>query len=119
VERAARGRRHLRALRGVAGLTLPSVPEYAEPAWHLFVVRHPRRDALREHLERAGVGTLVHYPVPPHRQPAYSDLGLAEGSFPVSEAMAREILSLPVGPHLSDAQADHVVSAVASFGGGI
>jgi dTDP-4-amino-4,6-dideoxygalactose transaminase len=116
--RAGTARRYLRALRGVPGLALPAVPEYADPAWHLFVVRHPRRDALREHLERAGVGTLIHYPVAPHRQPAYAELGLAEGSLPVSEAMAREVLSLPVGPHLSEAEADYVVAAVSSFEGG-
>jgi len=115
--RARTARRYLQELEGVPDLALPSVPEYADPVWHLFVVRHPRRDALREHLERAGVGTLIHYPLPPHRQPAYAELGLAEGSLPVSEAMAREVLSLPLGPHLSEAEADHVVAAVSSFKG--
>ena len=115
--RARLAGKYLRELEGVPDLTLPSVPEYAEPAWHLFVVRHPRRDALREHLERAGVGTLIHYPLPPHLQPAYAELGLGPGSFPLAEALAREVLSLPLGPHLSEAEVDHVVAAVSSFAG--
>jgi dTDP-4-amino-4,6-dideoxygalactose transaminase len=109
--------RYVRELEGAPDLTLPFVPEWAEPVWHLFVVRHPRRDALREHLAAAGVGTLIHYPLPPHMQGAYADLGLAEGSFPVSERMAAEMLSLPMGPHLSDAEVDYIVSQVCSFAG--
>jgi len=115
--RARVARRYLGELEGVPDLALPSAPADAEHVWHLFVVRHPERDALREHLERAGVGTLIHYPLPPHRQPAYAALSLPEGSLPVAERMAREVLSLPLGPHLSDAEVDHVVAAVSSFAG--
>jgi dTDP-4-amino-4,6-dideoxygalactose transaminase len=107
--------RYTQQLEGVPDLSLPAVADYAEPVWHLYVVRHPRRDALREHLERAGVGTIIHYPTPPHRQAAYAELGLADGTFPITEAMAREVLSLPMGPHVTEEQADHVVAAVASF----
>ena len=75
------------------------MPEWAEPVWHLFVVRTPERDALQQRLGEAGVGTLIHYPIPPHRQEAYASLGLGEGSFPIAERIHREVLSLPIGPH--------------------
>lgn len=93
-------------------LFLPAVPDWAEPAWHLFVVRSPHRDRLQAHLAEAGIQTLIHYPIPPHRQQAYADMGLAEGSLPIAERLAGEILSLPIGPHLSLSQAEQVVDAV-------
>ena len=85
---------------GVAGVTLPFVAEWAEPVWHLYVIRHPKRDELASRLGEAGVGTMIHYPIPPHRQLAYADLGLNEGTLPISELIHREALSLPIGPHL-------------------
>ena len=98
-----------------AALILPWVPEHVEPAWHQFVVRHAQRDELQKYLSSAGVDTLIHYPVPPHLQPAYFELGLRSGSFPVSEAMAREMLSLPISSHLSDEEVAFVASQVCSF----
>ncbi|WP_433259942.1 DegT/DnrJ/EryC1/StrS family aminotransferase [Actinosynnema sp. CS-041913] len=95
-----------------AGLVLPHVPEWAEPVWHLYVVRHPLRDALQRHLAEAGIGTLIHYPVPPHRSPAFRDRGWRPGAFPVAERLAGEVLSLPLNPHLSDREAHAVVRAV-------
>ncbi len=95
-ELAAWYREHLA---GVPDLTLPHVPEWAEPCWHLFVVRHPRRDELQKRLAEAGIGTLIHYPIPPHLQEAYRDLGFGPGAFPIAETLAREVLSLPMGPH--------------------
>jgi len=83
-----------------ADLTLPFVPDWAEPVWHLFVVRHPQRDALQKRLQQAGIGTMIHYPIPPQLQPAYAELGFSEGAFPLTEAIHREVLSLPMGPHL-------------------
>lgn len=97
------------------GLTMPTVPATNEHVWHLFVVRSPRRDALQKHLQAAGIGTVIHYPVPPHLQKAYQELDLPEGSFPISEALHREVLSLPMGPHLTEAQAAAVVKAVRQF----
>ena len=91
-------------------LGLPFVPAWADPAWHLFVVRSSDRDGLRRHLSEAGIATLIHYPIPPHLQEAYQGLHL--GSLPVSEAIHREVLSLPIGPHLSDAHVRLVVNAV-------
>jgi dTDP-4-amino-4,6-dideoxygalactose transaminase len=94
------------------GLTLPVVPDWADPSWHLYCVRHPQRDLLRERLAAAGVETLVHYPIPPHLQGAYSGLGYGCGRFPVAESMAATLVSLPIGPAMSDAQVDWVIAAV-------
>jgi dTDP-4-amino-4,6-dideoxygalactose transaminase len=98
-----------------AGLVLPQVPDWAEPAWHVFVVRSYDRDALQRHLTTAEIGTVIHYPTPPHRQEAYRDLNLPEGSFPLSEAIHREAISLPIGPHMTDAQVDATIAAVLEF----
>ncbi|MEZ0396705.1 MAG: DegT/DnrJ/EryC1/StrS family aminotransferase [Anaerolineales bacterium] len=96
-------------------LLLPRVPEGMEPAWHLFVVRSAERDALQAHLRREGIETLIHYPIPPHLQPAYADLGLPPGSLPVTERIHGEVLSLPIGPHLSEAQVRRVCAAIRAF----
>lgn len=94
------------------GVVLPQVPDWAQPVWHLFVIRHPQRDALQQRLAQAGIQTLIHYPIPPHRQQAYAALGLGEGALPIAERLANEVLSLPIGPHLPIAQAAQVVAAV-------
>ncbi|WFM70001.1 DegT/DnrJ/EryC1/StrS family aminotransferase [Halomonas sp. CKK8] len=94
------------------GLTLPQVPKWAEPAWHVYVVRSPRRDALQAALKEIGIDTLIHYPIPPHRQQAYAHLGLAEHTLPVAERLSGEVLSLPMGPHLLDKQAALVVDSI-------
>jgi dTDP-4-amino-4,6-dideoxygalactose transaminase len=104
-------------LEGVADLVLPHVPDWTDPVWHLFVVRHAARDRLQQHLATAGVGTLIHYPCPPHLQAAYSELGYAAGAFPLTEQMANEVLSLPMGPHLTEPQRQHVATNMVSFTG--
>ncbi|WP_346295499.1 DegT/DnrJ/EryC1/StrS family aminotransferase [Rhodopseudomonas sp. P1] len=93
------------------GVTLPRVPIWADPVWHLYVVRSSNREALRQNLDARGIGTLLHYPVPPARQTAYEALG-SENSCPVAEAMSNEVFSLPMGPHLEDAQVQAVVQAL-------
>jgi dTDP-4-amino-4,6-dideoxygalactose transaminase len=93
-------------------LILPFVPEWAEPVWHLFVIRHPRRDALQAKLAQDGVGTLIHYPIPPHQAGAYAEMGLKAGSFPLAEQIAGTVLSLPMGPHLTKEHSSQVISAV-------
>ena len=80
-------------------LTLPHVPPWAEHVWHLFVIRTSKRDQLQKYLVDQGIQTLIHYPVPPHRQGAYQEL--SHLSLPVSEMIHREVLSLPMGPHLT------------------
>lgn len=97
------------------GLHLPHVPSWTEPAWHLYVVRCDRREALQQRLQQAGIGTLIHYPVPPHLQKCYRELGYTEGSYPVSEVLAREILSLPVGPHLTEPEVESVIDVIRGF----
>ena len=101
-------------LAAFAGLEigLPQIPEWADPAWHLFVVTLTDRDAVQARLRAEGVETLIHYPIPPHRQQAYADLGLPAGSFPIAEQLANQVLSLPIGPQMSDAQVDLVIAAV-------
>ncbi len=104
--------RYQQGLADVPGLLLPYAPKHIDPVWHLFVVRHLERDALQKHLTAAGVGTLIHYPLPPHLQQAYAEMSFKRGSFPLSERMAEEVLSLPVGPHLSFAESDYVIAEV-------
>ena len=101
-------------LKGLAdsGLVLPHVPDWAESAWHLFVVRHPQRDALQQRLTEAGVGSLIHYPIPPHKQQAYAEAGFDVDAFPLASRMATEVLSLPIGPQQTVEQTDAVIAAV-------
>jgi dTDP-4-amino-4,6-dideoxygalactose transaminase len=96
---------------------LPAIASGSEPAWHLFVVRSKNRDALQKYLKGQGVSTIVHYPVPPHLQEAYKDMEQPEGSFPITESIHREILSLPMGPHLNEAEASRVIETARAFGG--
>ena len=92
---------YLHALHDAPALVLPHVPTWAAPCWHLFVVRHPHRDELQRGLQAAGIGTLIHYPIPPHRSGAYADAGYAKGIYPLAERLAATVLSLPIGPHFS------------------
>ncbi|KAF0114392.1 DegT/DnrJ/EryC1/StrS aminotransferase family protein [Tabrizicola sp.] len=95
-----------------SGLILPHVPDWAEPAWHLYVVRSPDRDGLQKRLAEGGVGTLIHYPIPPHMQAAYADLGLAPDALPLARQLAGEVLSMPIGPQFPLADAAQVIDAV-------
>lgn len=101
-------------LTGLAGsnLILPHVPEWADPAWHLFVVRSAERESLQARLTEAGIGSLIHYPIPPHMQQAYVDLGMAPDHLPLARKLADEVLSLPIGPNLDAAQLDRVTEAL-------
>jgi dTDP-4-amino-4,6-dideoxygalactose transaminase len=96
-------------------LQLPREAEYAESAWHLYVVRHPQRDALKKHLEANQVGCALHYPLPLHLQKAYAYLGHKPGDFPVAEKAARECLTLPIYPELTDEQIQRVSSVIHDF----
>ena len=109
--RAALAEQYLQGLQGT-DMILPFVPEWAKPAWHLFVVRNKQRDALQKHLEQNGVGSLIHYPIPPHLQQAYADADYSQGAFPLAEAMADEVLSLPMGPQLGFESVDEVIKVI-------
>jgi dTDP-4-amino-4,6-dideoxygalactose transaminase len=106
---------YLERLNGVRGVGLPGVPRWAEPCWHLFVIRHPQRDKLQAALKEAGIGTIVHYPLPPHLQGAYADLHLKRGSLPICEKLAEEVLSIPIGPHLTEQSQEAVIRAIETF----
>jgi dTDP-4-amino-4,6-dideoxygalactose transaminase len=107
--------RYADRLAGVPGLGLPRVPQWAEPVWHLYVVRTHRRVELMDALNKAGIGSLVHYPIPPHLQQAYEDLRLPKGAFPLAETLADTVLSLPIGPHVSLESIDEIAAAVRSY----
>jgi dTDP-4-amino-4,6-dideoxygalactose transaminase len=96
-------------------LQLPKEADYAESAYHLYVVRHPRRDEIKKHLEANQVGCALHYPLPLHLQKCYASLGHKEGSFPVAEKAARECLSLPIFPEMTEEQIQRVVEVVNGF----
>lgn len=109
--RAALAEQYLVGLKD-SGLVLPFVPEWAKPCWHLFVVRSKQRDVLQKHLEAQSVGSLIHYPIPPHKQEAYAVMNFAPDAFPLANVMADEVLSLPMGPQLSSDEAAEVIRVV-------
>ncbi len=94
---------------------LPVVPAYGESVWHQFTLLHPRRNELRVHLEKCGVGTEIIYPGPMHRQPCYASLGYAAGSLPVAEKASATCVSLPIFPELTDEQVDCVIKSINAF----
>ena len=108
--RNAIANRYQLALAG-CGLTLPHTPDWADPVWHLYVVQTPQRDALQQALVDKGVGCLIHYPIPPHLQQAYSSAGWGRGAFLLAERMAGQVLSLPIGPHLQAEQVADIIAA--------
>jgi dTDP-4-amino-4,6-dideoxygalactose transaminase len=114
-QRRAAAHVYLEALEGVGDLVLPPVPSGSDPTWHLFVVRSARAEELAESLAERGIATGRHYPQPPHLSPAFAGLGYGRGSFPVTEALAAEVLSLPLFPGISEAQLAAVVEAIGEF----
>lgn len=114
---AARRRLAARYTELLAGceLVLPHVAPQANPAWHLYVLRTPERDAMLAYLNEHGIGAGVHYPVPLHLQPAYADLGYRRGDLPVTETVADTCLSLPLYPEMTDEQQEYVVTTIKRF----
>jgi dTDP-4-amino-4,6-dideoxygalactose transaminase len=113
--RSALADRYASHLGGIGDLQLPHVPPWATPVWHLYVIRTARRDALQQHLSALGVGTQIHYPIPPHLSRAYAGGRWRRGDFPLAETLASEVLSLPIGPHVTAEQVDYVCASVRSF----
>ena len=99
-------------LLGDTPLQLPRQADYAESAWHLYVVRHARRDELKRHLDANHIGCGMHYPLPLHLQKAFAYLGYKPGDFPVAEKAARECLSLPIYPELTEGQIQRVAAVI-------
>lgn len=102
-------------LADLPGLRLPVTAPGATHVYHLYVVRTEQREALQKHLAAQDIATLIHYPVPPHRQQAYASLGLGEGSFPIAEELARTCLSLPLWPGMREEHVAHVAAAIRQF----
>jgi dTDP-4-amino-4,6-dideoxygalactose transaminase len=110
---AERYRRLFAAANLPAEIILPE--DTASHIYNQFVIRAPRRDALREHLGRSGVGTEIYYPLTLHLQPCFAELGYREGAFPHAERAAQEVLALPIYAELTEAQQAYVVERIAAF----
>lgn len=108
---------YLQRLAGIEGLILPEVISDADPVWHLFVVRHADRATLINYLTECGIGTMIHYPVPPYQQPAYASLKIAHSAYPVSNVLHEQVLSLPIWPGLNENALEHVVQSVRHWTG--
>jgi len=102
-------------LSGVGDIILPVIDAKATSVYHQFVVRTTNRNALQQHLVELGIGTIIHYPVPPHLQPAYASLGYKKGDFPITELIADTCLSLPIYPGINAAQVNEVANAIQQF----
>lgn len=96
-------------------VTLPAPARYGESVYHMFTIRHAQRDRLKAHLAEQGIGTDIVYPRPLHLQPCFAFLGYREGDFPVAEALARECLSLPIVPELTDEEVEYVIKQINAF----
>jgi dTDP-3-amino-3,4,6-trideoxy-alpha-D-glucose transaminase len=114
-QRRALATLYTEALTGVGDLRMPQVAEDSEPVWHLYVVRTTDPQGLADFLAPRGIGTGRHYPQPPHLSPAYAALGYRSGSFPVAEALAREVISLPLFPGMTESQLAAVIDAVSEY----
>lgn len=110
--RADIARTFQQALAG-CGVGLPHIPEWADPVWHLFVIRSPEREALQGFLQEHGIDTMIHYPTPPHRQRCYADRSWDD--LPIADRLAREVLSLPIYPTMNPVQVAYVTEAVNDF----
>ena len=122
--RKAIAARYLTALSSRTGETgpgeratiLPHVPIWADPVWHLFVIRHPKRDQKQRQLTAAGIGTMIHYPIPPHLQAAYANgLRYKQGAYPLAQVLASQVLSLPIGPQLGVTHISEVTNYLTSM----
>jgi dTDP-3-amino-3,4,6-trideoxy-alpha-D-glucose transaminase len=104
--------RYLEKLGGISRLDLPVPSDHVRPSWHLFVIRHPDRDGLRERLLYRNIETGIHYPVPPYASGAYGNNSYCAASYPVAERLSQTVLSLPIGPHMPEKDIGNVISAV-------
>ena len=103
-----------RKLRG-SNIVLPTTSNHISHAWHLYVVRSPHRNQLADALKDNGIGTLIHYPIPPHLQKAYEEINANKGDFPIAEAIAESVLSLPMGPHVLESDAEFISNKIVEF----
>lgn len=113
-ERQAIGERYLAEIKNPA-VKLPLLRQDCNHIWHQFVLRCTRRDELQAYLEEKGIGTIIHYPIPPHLAEAYAYLGFKEGDFPMTEKLAKEVLSIPMYNGMTAKEQDYVIAAVNEF----
>lgn len=115
MERKEIAKAYLEKLASKDSITLPCVLTESDPVWHLFVIRTKNRKKFAEHLKNAEIETLIHYPIPPHLQNAYSNLGFKEGTFPISEKIHQEVISLPMWPGMSEETTDKIIDRILSY----
>ena len=106
---------YLERLAYFEGIKLPIIPDWTEPVWHQFIIRHKNRDDLINNLRKAGIGTMIHYPIPPHLQLAYKEMGKKKGDYPISEIIHKEVLSLPISPEISLLEVEAVIDALTAY----
>lgn len=114
-ERNMIAERYAMQLSNVSNIVLPELAQGATSVYHLYVIRTENRDALQNYLNAKGIGTLIHYPVPPHLQKAYIELKYKQGDFPIAEKMANTCLSLPIYPGLSHDEIDYVCDSIKNY----
>jgi dTDP-4-amino-4,6-dideoxygalactose transaminase len=102
-------------LKGIGDLTLPTIAKGSTHVYHLYVVRTKHRNALQQHLSSNGIGTLIHYPIPPHLQKAYGSLGFKKGSFPIAEEIAETCLSLPLWVGMGKDDVSFIADSINKF----
>ncbi len=107
---------YLNSLTDSRNVILPYVPEWASPVWHVFPIRHSKRDDLQKYLKSKDVDTLIHYPIPPHLSGAYAEMEISKGALPIAEDIASTELSIPMGPHLGLDDAEYVVDLIKEYG---
>jgi len=105
----------MKKLNNIPELLTPVVPDWSDPVWHIFAIQTSRRDNLQNYLSQKGIGTLIHYPIPPHLSGAYAKSKYKERSFPVTEILANTELSLPMGPHLEQSQLEYIINQIRNF----
>lgn len=108
-------KKYIKALRGVGDIILPKTAEGSTHVYHIFCVRTKKRNKLQVFLENNGIKTLIHYPIPPHLQKAYKELGFKKGEFPIAEELASTSLSLPIFPEMTDKEQDYVIQKIKNF----
>jgi dTDP-4-amino-4,6-dideoxygalactose transaminase len=102
-------------LQGLSDIILPRIATGATHVYHLYVIRTKMRNKLQQHLTERGVGTLIHYPIPPHLQQAYESLGFKKGAFPIAEELADTCLSLPMWPGMNEVEVQYVADQIKTF----
>ena len=98
-------------------VTLPKIKENCTHVWHLFVVRVENRDKFQKYLEENGIGTMIHYPIPPHLSVAYKELGYKVGDYPITEKYANTVLSLPLYNGMTEEEIDYVIKKINEYRG--